>query len=84
MDIREGLLSKIKSIHAWRNSDEDPMTAEDDTDDILRWLHSQGVVKKVNRELFDWDVVCPDCKKKFMGVPASAMAGYEIVESLIK
>ena len=45
-DIREALLSKVKSIRAWHNNPEDPLTAEDDTNDILTYLRSQGVAIK--------------------------------------
>ena len=50
--IKEGLLSKVKSIRQWRfRPDIDPLSAEDDTDDILKWLHSQGAVLKIDRGL---------------------------------
>ena len=47
--IREALLGKIKSIHSWRYYPGiGPLSAEDDTDDILECLHSQGAVIKVD------------------------------------
>ena len=45
-EIREGLISKVKSIRLWATNPDDPLTAEDDADDILGMLHSQGVVIK--------------------------------------
>ncbi|KKN74745.1 hypothetical protein LCGC14_0387870 [marine sediment metagenome] len=45
--IREGLISKVKSIRLWATNPEDPLSVEDDADDILNFLHSQGVVIKV-------------------------------------
>jgi len=46
-EIEKRLLSKVKSIRAWRNyPDIDPLSAEDDTKDILDFLHSKGVVIK--------------------------------------
>ncbi len=44
--IKKSLLLKIESIRAWRTRSDDPLSAEDDVDDILRNLHSQGVVIK--------------------------------------
>lgn len=44
--IREGLLSKVKSIRAWATRTGDPLTAEDDTEDILKFLHNNDVVIK--------------------------------------
>ena len=48
-EIREGLIAKVKSIRLWRTIYDDPLTPEEDADDILRTLDSQGVVIKVNR-----------------------------------
>jgi len=45
-EIREGLLSKIKSIRNWSQSGVDPLSAEDDTGDILKYLHDNDVVIK--------------------------------------
>ncbi len=51
-EIERGLLSKIKSIRNWRHRpDIDPLSAEDDVGDILKYLHSEGVVLKVERKL---------------------------------
>ena len=44
--IREGLISKIKSIRNWARRDDDPLPPEDDADDILnylRWFDDSGV-----------------------------------------
>ena len=51
IDIRDGLLGKVKSMRHWGNKPDNPFSAEDDVSDILSYLHSQGVVIKVDREL---------------------------------
>ncbi len=50
-EIREGLISKVKSIRQWAKRKDDPLTVDDDADDIINYLHSQGVVLKVENEL---------------------------------
>ena len=72
-EIREGLISKVKSIRAWATRGDDPLSAEDDANDILNMLHSQGVVIKVDVDLTDADVPC--------GVPCIEVIA---VEPLIK
>jgi len=42
-EIREGLISKVKSIRAWATRSDDPLSVEGDVDDILNTLHSQGL-----------------------------------------
>ena len=44
LEIREGLLAKVNSIRLWRTIYDDPLSPEDDVEDILKYLHSQGVV----------------------------------------
>jgi len=50
-EIREGLISKVKSIRLWAANTDNPMSIEEDADDILKTLHSQGLVLKVDLEL---------------------------------
>ena len=50
-EIREGLITKIKSIRAWGGNPDDPLSPEDDVADILRYLDRKGVVIKVDKEL---------------------------------
>uniref|UniRef100_A0A6M3KXI2 Uncharacterized protein n=1 Tax=viral metagenome TaxID=1070528 RepID=A0A6M3KXI2_9ZZZZ len=45
-EIEMALLSKVRSIRLWANSPNDPLSAKDDTSDILRYLDSKGVVIK--------------------------------------
>ena len=87
-EIKEGLLGKVKSIRTWRG--DDPLTAEDDVEDILSWLNSKGVVVKVEGKL-------PPRMPRVMDDPwsggfsygeeirenAMKAAGYEAVEKLI-
>lgn len=47
-EIREGVIVKVKSIRAWATRADDPLSAEDDADDILNMLHNKGVVIKVD------------------------------------
>ncbi len=79
-EIREGLIAKVKSIRLWRTIYDDPLTPEEDADDILRTLDSQGVVIKVEDNSFvaeclrdSWEEIKQDMKE----------AGYEATESLI-
>ena len=82
-EIREGLLSKVRSIRNWRNRDDDPLSAEDDTEDILNYLHRQGFVLRVDKEL-------PDAIPEFCVVNLTegrgyprCIAGYVATEKLI-
>ena len=49
-EIREALISKVKSIRLWATRSDDPMSVEDDVDDILKVLASQGAVLKIKGE----------------------------------
>ena len=52
-EIRKALISKVESIRMWATRSDDPLTPEEDADDILIALASQDVVIKVDRELPD-------------------------------
>lgn len=77
-EIREALMSKIKSIRLWRTRYDEPLTVEDDAEDILNYLHSQGVVIKVESEL----TILADKGKQIAGLIKEA--GYTAVEPLIE
>ena len=49
-EIRKALIFKVKSIRAWRNNLDDPLSPEEDADDILRTLSSLGCVLTVEGE----------------------------------
>ena len=54
VEIREGLISKVRSVKLWATRKDDPLSAEEDVDDILRYLDSKGVVIKTGYdELFN-------------------------------
>jgi len=75
-EIREGLGNVIAQWH--------PLVTGDLLDAILSYLHSQGVVIKVDREL---PKECQDCAlyRSYSGGGIKLLkAGYVVVEPLIK
>ena len=65
-EIRNALIYKMKAVRVWTKSHEDPLSAEDDADDILNYLSSQGVVLKVeDKDIPDYISGCVKNAKQF-------------------
>lgn len=50
--IREGLISKITSIRAWRTCPNLDLSIEDDADDILKYLDKMGCMIETDEKPF--------------------------------
>lgn len=84
-EIREGMISKVKSIRAWSRNPFDPFSIEGHADDILNYLHSQGAVLKVEGELPEPDETCPLMQGRLLAWNINLKRdGYTLTEPLIE